>query len=492
MSNHHPDVIDQFLFAAASRPAHPAIVMSGRAMNYAAFEARVRSFAGHYARGTGPAVLIALPQGVEAYAAMLGAGLAGCYYAPLNIHAPLEKLQSIVRIMRPDIIVCGPDLSLPLAAAAPSALLVDPAEPAVAPMAGRGPRHEIAYVIFTSGTTGIPKGVVIPRTALNHFVAWVKDSKTITADDRVAQFSTISFDVSVTDIYGALSMGAALYPIVRRLDRMFPARVVGREKLTVWNSTPSVISLMMQAGEVTHELLGSLRLINTCGEPLLPVHLECVFSALPDVVFQNSYGPTETTVTMTEIRLTPDNFRSACGHTVTIGSPIANTSILLCGGAHPDEGEIVITGPQLALEYLGDPEKTAAVFRTVDVDGTPTRAYFSGDWAERRDGHIYFKERIDHQVKIRGFRIELDEIATMIHHQGFAVTCVLKWRDELAAVIERRSDLDFDEAQLRGALAQKLDAYAIPSIIRRIDLIPRTQNDKIDRKAVSEWLDTHA
>jgi D-alanine--poly(phosphoribitol) ligase subunit 1 len=289
--------------------------------------------------------------------------------------------------MRSDIIVCGPALASFLTAEAPDALLVEPTAPFGAALMGWGRRHEIAYVNFTSGTTGVPKGVVISHAALVHYIAWVRDSKTITADDRIAQYSTIAFDVSVTDIYGALSIGASLYPAIRRSDRMFPARLIAREKLTVWNSTPSVISLMIQAGETTHQLLGSLRLINTCGEPLLPVHLESLFAALPEVVVQNSYGPTETTVTMTELRLTRDNFRSACGHTVAIGNPIADMGISLCGGAHSDEGEIAITGPQLALGYLGDPERTAAVFRTVNVDdGMPVRAYFSGDWAERRNG----------------------------------------------------------------------------------------------------------
>ncbi|HTV80765.1 MAG TPA: AMP-binding protein, partial [Steroidobacteraceae bacterium] len=324
---------------------------------------------------------------------------------------------------------------------------------------------------------------------LNHYIAWVRDSKTVTVADRIAQYSTIAFDVSVTDIYGALTTGASLYPAVRRSDRMFPARLVARERLTVWNSTPSVISLMIQAEEMDRKFLGSLRLINTCGEPLLPIHLERVFAALPDVVVQNSYGPTETTVTMTELRLTRDNFRAACRHTVAIGSPIRGMEIVLCGGGHADEGEIAIAGPQLALGYLGDSERTARSFRTIDVDGVAKRAYLSGDWAERHAGYVYFKERIDHQVKIRGFRLELDEVARAIHDQGYAVTCVLKWRDQLAAVIEQKSGVEFDEMRLRAALAQKIDDYAIPSIIRLIDHVPRTQNDKLDREAISAWLD---
>jgi D-alanine--poly(phosphoribitol) ligase subunit 1 len=354
---------------------------------------------------------------------------------------------------------------------------------------GPGTRHELAYVIFTSGTTGQPKGVMIPRTALNHYIDWVQRSGFITPSDRVAQFSNIAFDVSVTDIYGAFSSGATLYPVVGRADRMFPARMVARDKLTVWNSTPSVLSLMMQAGELKAELLNSLRLINCCGEPLLPVHVDAIFGALPDTLLQNSYGPTETTVTMTELRLNPHNFRAACRSSVAIGPPIAGMGVYLEGGAHADEGEIVITGPQLALGYWQDAEKTAAAFREIEVEGKRVRAYFSGDWAERHEGHVFFKERIDLQVKIHGFRLELDEVARAIHEEGYPVTCVLKWRDELTAVIECPRPQPFDEGALRRALAKKLEAHAVPYLIKRIEQMPRTDNHKLDRHAVIAWLD---
>jgi D-alanine--poly(phosphoribitol) ligase subunit 1 len=330
---------------------------------------------------------------------------------------------------------------------------------------------------------------MIPRSALDHFVDWVSDSGFITPADRVAQFSNIAFDVSITDIYGSLCLGARLHPVVGRSERMFPARFVAREKITVWNSTPSVLGLMMQAGEVREELLGSLRLINTCGEPLLRAHVEAFFGALPRVILQNSYGPTETTVTMTELRLDRARYAELCDASVAIGPPIAHMTVDLVGGPHADEGEIVITGPQLATGYWQDPERTAAAFKTWPVDGRPTRAYFSGDWAYRRDGQIFCKARIDRQIKLHGHRLELDEVAKAIQDAGYPIACVLKWRDELAAVIEHHPDRPFDETQLRAALAKVLEPHAIPTVLRVVDRMPRTANDKLDRAAVVEWLD---
>jgi len=483
------DVIDLFLAAAGARGSKAAISVHGRTLSYESFEHRVRQFAGALSRHAGSGVMIALPQGPDAYAAMLGAGLAGCYYAPLNVEVPVAKLQKIVEIMDPAAIVAEPPLLSVLAGVAPAAAVVDPNHNLGPPLVGLGSRHEIAYIIFTSGTTGAPKGVVIPRSALDHFIDWVDSSETITEEDRVAQFSNVAFDVSVTDIYGALCLGATLCPVIGRADRMYPARLVAREQVTLWNSTPSVISLMSWAGEVTGELLGSLRLINTCGEALLPAHMQAIFGALPDMTVQNSYGPTETTVTMTELRLNRHNFQSACEASVAIGAPIERMTIQLLGGKHDDEGEIVIAGPQLAMGYWRDQERTERVFKTVRMHGEPVRAYFSGDWAERRNGHIFFKERIDLQVKIRGVRLELEEIAAAIRDEGFPVTCVLKWRDELAAVVERRPGDSFDEPTLRSGLAKRLEAHAIPSVIRPIELIPRNQNDKLDRAAVGRWLD---
>jgi D-alanine--poly(phosphoribitol) ligase subunit 1 len=474
--------VDRFLAAAAAWPGKAAVRLRGETITYAAFEARVRGFAG--AMQGGPNVLIALPQGPDAYAAMLGAGLAGCFYTPVNAEAPVEKLRRIAAILQPDVIVAAPALGVTLAQGGRARLVTGPGRP----LQGPGRRHEIAYVIFTSGSTGAPKGVVIGRAALDHYVAWVHESGTILPDDVVSQFPNIAFDVSVTDIYGGLGAGATLCPLLGAADRIFPARAVARAGMTVWNSTPSVLSLMMRAGEASVEKFRSLRLLNFCGEPLLPGHVAAVLAAAPRAILQNAYGPTETTVTMTQLRITPDNAARVCGANVAIGAAIPGMGLYLLGGPGPDEGEIAVTGPQLAAGYWGDAAKTAAAFRMVEIGGVPTRAYFTGDWAVRRGEDIFFRERVDHQVKIHGFRLELDEVAQAFHEQGFFSVCVLKFGDDLAAVIEESAAQEFEEGALRAALAARLEAHAVPKIIKVIKHLPRTENDKLDRRAVAAWL----
>jgi len=484
------DVVDRFLDCATDRPDHPAIVVEDSITSYGALERRARAFACVFSRFAEPRVLIGLRQSVDAYAAILGAGLAGGYHTPLNASAPLEKLRRIASRLDPDIIVADAVLAARLGAAAPRAGLLDPKNLAVNDtFAGCGRRHRLAYVIFTSGSTGVPKGVVVPRSALAHYVQWMTDAFEVVPEDRFSQHPNLGFDISMTDLFGALCHGATLCPLAREVDRLMPARMIARERVTVWNSVPSVVNLMMRAEQVTAANLASVRLFNFCGEPLLPMQLEALFAARPDVLARNTYGPTEATVAVTDLPLRASNFRAVSGASVSIGPPIPGMGLHLVGGPSADEGQIVLTGPQLADGYWNDPAQTAEVFRDVEIDGRIVRGYYTGDWAERRAGSIFFKERMDFQVKIKGFRVELDEVTAAIHECGYPVACVFKRGEDLAAVVERVPGLAFNAEGLRLELACKVEAHAVPAGIRLIDRMPRNENDKLDRQAAAAWYD---
>jgi D-alanine--poly(phosphoribitol) ligase subunit 1 len=484
------DAIGAFFARAGERPAHPAVVEDGRTVSYAALARRARCLAQAFARFPEPRVLIALPSGAEAYAAMLAAALAGGYYSPVNVDSPLLKLCRIARQLQPDIIVSDGGLAAGLLAETPGAMLVRPPDAPDTPLPDdTRRRHRIAYVIFTSGSTGTPKGVVIPRTALDHYVGWMRGSHMFGAEDRVSQYANIGFDFSVMEIYGALCAGATLFPVQGRGDRLFPARMITREKITVWSSVPSVISLMMRADSVTADNLASLRWLNFCGEPLLPQHLRAIFAACPHVVVQNTYGPTEATVSMTSLVMTAGDYEAACRSSVALGEPIAEMGLHLVGGRHDDEGELVITGPQVADGYWQDPQRSAERFREVALAGRTVTGYFTGDWAERHARHIFFKERMDFQVKVKGVRVELDEVAAALREIGWPVVCVLSRGDHLVAVVERHGAARFDQYEVIEALAARLDDAAVPRIVRLIDQMPYNENDKIDRAAVAAWFD---
>jgi D-alanine--poly(phosphoribitol) ligase subunit 1 len=484
------DAVDLFFTRAAEQPTHPAVAAEGQLVTYAALARQVRCLAAALARWSAPRVLIALRPGADAYAAMLAAGLAGGYYTPVNVDSPESKLRLIAGQLQPEVIIADSDLSAALVGEAPGASVLRPSGALDAiPADGPGRRHQIAYVMFTSGSTGVPKGVVIPREALNHYVDWMHTSRMFNAADRVSQYINIGFDISVMEIYGALCAGATLFPVQGRADRLFPARMIERERITVWTSVPSVVSLMMQAKSVTAQNLASLRLLNFCGEPLLPQHLRAIFAACPQAVVQNTYGPTEATVSMTSLRMTASDYDRACRANVALGVPIPGMGLHLVGGGHPGEGEIVITGPQLATGYWQDPQRTMEAFRDVVIDGEAVFGYFTGDWAERHGDHVFFKERIDFQVKIRGVRIELDEVAAAVRDAGWPVVCVLGRGAGLAVVVEHDLGARFNERRLADALAERLEPEALPEIIRVIDRMPLNENGKIDRNAVAAWLD---
>ena len=479
------DHIDRFLATAKTHADATAIFTEAEVWTYADLEQHTRAFAKFYSQAEAPRVVIALPKKNAAYAACLGVGVAGGYYAPLNVSSPDEKLQNIVQQLRPDIIVAEGDLLDVLSGAHPSARCLDPKDLNTSDiLEGDGSRHEYSHIIFTSGSTGNPKGVIIPRAAMANFVDW-QETFNITTNDRVSQQPNLAFDMSLTDICAAFCFGGALYPLVTDADNMMPGAFVERHKITVWGSVPSVLSQMERGNQLNRDTFSSVRLVTTAGEPLFKEHLDAVFAANPNVIFQNSYGPTETTITMTCRILTKDNYLPYCGSCVAFGDPVQNMEIILVDGPNEDEGEALIIGPQVASGYWENPEKTAEVFVTHEG----REAYRSGDWVQRIGGEYFFKERIDFQVKIRGYRVELGEVASAIRKTGWSVAVAFKHGDAVAAVVEKRDGVEFNERLLKRSLQEHIEKHAIPKKIIAVEKVPRSANDKLDRKATQALFD---
>ncbi len=488
------DTIGLFLEAASRHAGDVAVSSATGTLNYAEFAARVRGLAGAIA-GCKPRarVLIALPPGADAYAAMFATGLAGGVYAPVNTNAPLARQRAISARFAPDIVVATRSIREWLAADAPHAIMLDPDElsedgclPGIAPLTARVPRearHALAYVIFTSGSTGKPKGVEITRAALDHYVAWLGAGLDIRPGDRVSQYANIAFDLSVMEIYGALCRGASLHPPAGAGDRLFPAALMRRENLTHWISVPSVVSLMRQAGELTADYVASIRRFVFCGEALTPSHVNELLQAAPEALIQNTYGPTEATVSMTSVLLSVADLPAMTQASVALGAPIPGMEVRLVGGPHADEGELVLLGPQLARGYLGDPDTTAGAFRSIETASGTQRAYFTGDWARRIDGELYFQARTDFQIKHKGYRIELGDIQSALAATGAAESVVFASEGKLVAIVESDGPTPAVPEQLRHALKRLIDPHAVPDELIVVRQLPRNDNDKIDRNA---------
>ena len=474
------DPLALFLERVAEHPDHPAVIEGESVTTYGELERRAQSVAAAVRKAAeAPRVAIHMPSGAAAFGAMFGTLMAGGVYAPVNVAAPESKRRQLIEVFGPDVILAG-NGGVPNGAEQPLVLDIDDLPDAVFP---GGPREGgAAYVIFTSGSTGVPKGVAVGRAALGHFVEWALTSIGAGPGDRWSQHPNIGFDLSVLDIYGALCSGATLVPLSASEARLTPALAIRRHALSIWNSVPSVVGLMMRARQLTRENLASLRMMTFCGEPLLPEHLLAIFDARPDLRVDNTYGPTEATVSCSQRILGSHDYHAACGASVAVGDPIPGMTFVLAGGRTPDEGELVIAGPQLAMGYWGDRESTARAFRPIDTPHGPMRGYWTGDWMVRDGGELFFRGRIDNQVKISGHRLELDEVCAALRHQGFdGAHCILA-KGVLHAFLEGEPA---DDTLLAAALAEDLEAYAIPAHYHFMAVLPRTENGKIDGEALA-------
>lgn len=484
-----PSCLQRLLETAALWPSQPAVDDDGCITTYEELASLIRRMATALSESARPPqVLIHLPQKAEAYAAMFAAAYAGGFYSTTNVALPPQRRRMTFEAFAPTVVITSEALRDEAAEAAPQARVLTIEKLPAAEMTEAAAPHRLAYVMFTSGSTGKPKGVMISREALDHYVAWTLEAMEVSRADRWSQHPNIAFDLSVLDIYGALCGGATLVPLTGAKDLLMPAQAIRNRALTIWNSVPSVLNSMIGIRQVTESNFRSLRLMTFCGEPLQRMHLDGIFAARPDLVVHNTYGPTEATVSCTLLRLTAGNYRSACDKNVAIGDPIPGMQISLLDDGHSDEGEIVITGKQLADGYWNDPELTARQFREVNLSGRSERGYYTGDWGYRRGRHVFFGSRIDHQVKIRGERVELGDIGAALMGCGFGFACAVLVDDTLHGVFESDDEL-VAEAIIRERLARSLPLHLIPKAFHRLPKLPRNANDKIDLGSVQKWIE---
>jgi amino acid adenylation domain-containing protein len=356
----------------------------------------------------------------------------------------------------------------------------------------------IAYLLFTSGSTGIPKGVMVSHANVLHFVDRMLDRFDVTHEDRLSQTFDMTFDVSVFDMFVGWDRGACVCcPSAATVIK--PGKFIRESELTIWFSVPSIALLMKRLGMLKPGLYPSLRWSLFAGEPL-PVEVARQWAeAAPNSTIENLYGPTEVTVICTGYRWDPSRSpaESEFG-VVPIGWPLSGLDALVVDDRLREvepgrEGELIVAGPQVTLGYLDDPEKTAAAF--VVPPGRSERFYRTGDLVRRPlgDGPIGYLGRIDHQVKINGIRVELGEIEAHLREaSGVDEVVALGWpRSESSALaITAFVCADgLDAEAVRARMAEQLPDYMIPKAIHTLPELPLNANGKIDRKALVQILE---
>jgi D-alanine--poly(phosphoribitol) ligase subunit 1 len=386
---------------------------------------------------------------------------------------------------------------------------------------GAGDGAQPAYVMFTSGSTGQPKGVPVPRSAVRHFAAWIGEvaagrdpgappvpGPAAAPADVVLCQAPFSFDLSVMSLCLALGRGGTLFLVGRREVADPPAlfSALRSSGLTVWVSTPSFARFCLAEPSFAEPMLPRLRRFLFCGEALPAATARRLLERFPRAEVWNTYGPTEATVAVTAVRLTPALL--AGGDPLPVGRPAPGVRVWVApepGDAAADPlpegepGEIVIAGPQLAGPYLA-PAASGGFVRLPAAAGGE-RAYRSGDAGVVRAGLLYCLGRLDRQVKLHGYRLELEEIehhlrrlpgvgdaaALLVSRRGIPDHLVALVSPEAPATAAAQGD---PSPAWRAELARHLPSYALPRLIRVVEPRdwPLTANGKVDRAALERML----
>ena len=472
----HP--LARLLNAAEAHPHSLALHNDELSVTYEDFAGRILRLATVFRRDAPMGrVLLSLEKGLDAYAAPFAAMAVRAVYCPLNPDLPLRRRLSVGEAFEPDVILT--DRPEDWEAHPQSSRVLRPDEVDEVAELPEDLELELAiddrpaYVIFTSGSSGDPKGVVIPLTGLCHYLDWAVPALGAGPGSRCSQHPNLGFDLSVLDVFASLCSGATLIPLSSAVDRMFPGRAIERHAIDTWVSVPSVVDVIARAGDLKPERLRSLRLMVFCGEPLRRPHCRAIFDNTEHCRILNTYGPTEATVSCTVVEVTRENLDDISGESVAIGDPIGDMSLGLDEG---DEGELVISGPQVALGYWRDTEATARVFDPAN------RSYRTGDWVRRKGRNLFVTGRIDRQVKVRGHRLELGEVETRAREVSGGRAVAAFVRDEsIVLVVE---GVVADATEFRSALSDVLPDYMLPADVVGIAAIPRTPNDKIDYRSL--------
>jgi amino acid adenylation domain-containing protein/natural product biosynthesis luciferase-like monooxygenase protein len=488
---------------ALQHPDRVAVVAADRSLSYRELRRRALRLALQL-RALGAQhdqlVAIALPKGWPQAVATLAVLYAGSAYVPLDPELPPARLRQLLQLSQVRVVIAPPALRERAAEPAglhwlaveeaaddadDSAALEAPpfAMPATAP-------QDLAYVIYTSGSTGVPKGVMIDHRGAVNTVLDIGQRFAIDADDRVLALSSLSFDLSVFDLFGSFAAGAALLMPAPQ-DQRDPAAwlaLARRGGATVWNSVPALLAM---AVESAHELPASLRLFMLSGD-WIPLALPGRVRALrPGARIISLGGATEASIWSIahEIERVEPGWRSIpYGRALTRQRMhVLNPALQPCPVGV--KGELFIGGVGVAQGYWQDPQRTAASF--IVHPGSGERLYRTGDLGRLlRDGSIEFLGREDTQVKVQGFRIELGEVeAALRAHPQVADAVVLAMGEALgerwlSACAVAAAGARLDTAALRAHLAGLLPAYMQPAQLTLLPALPLTANGKLDRQAL--------
>lgn len=491
---------------AQRHPDAPAIVTAQAAITYGSLADRAARLAAVLkARRRSGRVGILATRSIEAYLGIVATAWSGGTYVPLNLKWPEARLVELLGALQLDALIVDENgaalLSDGVRAAAPELVLQpadldrltdEGAERLDAPVAVA--TDHPAYIIFTSGTTGTPKGVVIASGSLQHYLDQTEGWTGFTVADRIAECCDVTFDLTVHNMFLAWRAGSALH-LLSQLELMAPARFIRANRVTVWLSVPTIAGTMRRMGMLKAGMFPDLRLSIFCGEPLPVAVAQAWQAATPNGRVENIYGPTEATVICMRQTLTDPPAETAGRGILAIGKAYETMEVAILDGSQKpvragEAGEIALSGPQLAIGYFNAPDQTADRFRTIDG----RRWYLTGDLGcQDAEGVFHHLGRVDNQIKLKGNRIELEEIdAHLRTASGADTVATVAWpitHGSAEGLVAFCAGTARDAAEIRRRLRDTLPEYMVPGDIRVLDALPLNVNGKVDRRALREGLE---
>jgi amino acid adenylation domain-containing protein len=494
----HTDCLPEHIEIQAEEiPEAIAVSMDKRVLTYRELNGKANQLARALrAMGVSPgeAVGVCLERSVDMVPVLLAVMKAGGYYVPLDPDYPRDRVRFMVEDSGAPLVITTTALSDRFSGQSCRVWCLDREGQVFSaddehnlPSSASG--HDLAYLLYTSGSTGQPKGVEIQHRSLMNFLWSMKGQPGCTRGDTILSVTTLSFDIAGLELYLPLLVGGRIEIVSRAVatDGHKLRDTLERVQPTIMQATPATWRLLLEAGWA-----GSPSLTALCGGEALPQDLAIALRDRTKALW-NMYGPTETTIWSTVERIRPDSPE------ITIGRPIANTDVyVLDPYVQPVPvgvaGEIYIGGDGVARGYHGRPDLTADRFTPHPFSPHPgARLYRTGDLGRyRTDGRIVHLGRIDHQVKIRGFRIELGEIEAILSRHPKIKQTVVTARDDqhglkqLAAYLVLQEGQDAGAEELRSFLRAVLPEYMVPSFFVFLDAFPLTANKKIDVRALPQ------
>lgn len=517
-------LLHQLMQQSAGRdPLREAVRCAGRTLNYGELDAASNAIARTLiAAGVerGDRVGVYMTKRIEAIACIYGVLKAGAAYVPLDPKAPVSRVALVANDCALAAMLTTADLAakaVPEIETPPKLLVLIGEEEEEAMVVGNlgcdATRYvdvvadsgaidpevpvidiDLAYILYTSGSTGIPKGVMLTHRNALTFVQWCAETIGVSPDDRLANHAPLHFDLSVFDLYLAAFGGSTVVLIPER-EAFFGASlasIIDQERITIWYSVPSALRLLTKAAKPGS--LASLRTVVFAGEVYPTPALRELRERIPHAEFWNLYGPTETNVcTYYKVeQLPPDE------ETIPIGRTCSNTTVF---AVDPDgraagvgqEGELYVRGATVMKGYWGQPAKSAEVLVPDPLSHPSDLVYRTGDLVKLRpDGNYQFLGRRDHQIKSRGYRIELGDIESALStHLDLDESVVVsvphdEWGCAVVAWVTPRDGVEVTEIGIRRHLASRLPKYMVPASIRVVEQLPKTSTGKIDRPLLTE------